>query len=359
MGKEIEDEFPHLPLGCSIVLEKKAKEVILRNIKEAIAFNRKQLIAKIQNFRYQSSLTLTLKNFIEFQHIDLQLIYKKGSWRRLCAEAGIIEDFTEPNENEITKGIKRILQCNSISYLKFIVELIESNFYINGLNEIEELMLLMFHYDIWQKDGPNSHFKSIEASIRQIAKNPIMIGELKEVVNYLINKVDFIEKDINLEYPLPLKIHSRYNRDQILVALRLHLFEKASSNREGVALNKLLNTEALFVTLKKSEKEYSPTTLYDDYAINEVLFHWQSQNATSPESPKGMSYINHDELDKKILLFVREQNDDEYGFTMSYVFLGDANFISSSGSKPMNVEWELNEPMPAYIWKESGKLAIG
>ena len=357
--KEIEDEFPHLPLGCSIVLEKKAKEVILKNIAAAIGFNRRQLLIKIQNFKHQSTLTLTLKNFIEFQHIDLQLIYKKDNWNRLCVEAGVIQDFKELNESEITKGIKRILQCNSISYLNFIKHLIESKFKIGSPSEREKLMLLMFHYDIWQKDGPSIGFKSLQESILQIARNSLMIEELNEVINYLIDKVDFVEKDIDLDYEFPLMVHSRYNRDQILVALRLHAFDKSSSNREGVALNKYLNTEALFVTLKKSEKEYSPTTLYDDYAINEYLFHWQSQNATSPESPKGSSYINHGALDKKILLFVREQNDDEYGFTMSYVFLGEANFINSRGSKPMNVEWQLNEPMPAYIWKESGKLAIG
>ncbi len=357
--KEIEDEFPHLPLGCSIVLEKKAKEVILKNIAAAIGFNRRQLLNKIQNFKYQSTLSLTLKNFIEFQHIELQLIYKKDNWKRLCVEAGVIRDFKEPNESEITRGIKRILQCNSISYLNFIKQLIDNDFKIGSLKEKEKLMLLMFHYDIWQKDGPSIGFKSLQESILQIARNPLMIEELNEVINYLINKVDFVEKEIDLDYEFPLMVHSRYNRDQILVGLRLHNFDKASSNREGVALNKYLNTEALFVTLKKSEKEYSPTTLYDDYAINEYLFHWQSQNATSPESPKGSSYINHESLAKKILLFVREQNDDEYGFTMSYVFLGDANFINSSGSKPMNVEWQLNEPMPAYIWKESGKLAIG
>ena len=289
----------------------------------------------------------------------MQLIYKKDNWNRLCVEAGIKKEFYEPNESEMTKGIKRLLQCNSISYLNFIKELIQKDFKVDSFNETERLMLLMFHYDIWQKDGDKTGFKSIQESMFQIAKNSIMISELNEVVDYLINKVDFVEKSIPLDYEFPLKLHSRYNRDQILVALRLHNFEKASSNREGVALNKYLNTEALFVTLKKSEKEYSPTTLYDDYAINECLFHWQSQNATSPESPKGLSYIHHGELQKKILLFVREQNDDEYGFTMSYVFLGEADFLNSSGSKPMNVEWKLCEPMPAYIWKESGKLAIG
>jgi hypothetical protein len=34
-SKEIEDDFPHLPLGCSVILEKKAKETILENIKKA------------------------------------------------------------------------------------------------------------------------------------------------------------------------------------------------------------------------------------------------------------------------------------------------------------------------------------
>ena len=64
--KEIEDEFPHLPLGCSIVLEKKAKEIILRNIREATEFRRPQLLSKIQQFKHHSTLPLTLNNFFEF-----------------------------------------------------------------------------------------------------------------------------------------------------------------------------------------------------------------------------------------------------------------------------------------------------
>jgi superfamily II DNA or RNA helicase len=337
--KEIEDEFPHLPLGCSIILEKKAKEVILRNIREAIA--------------------LTLTNFLELQNMAPQLIYRKDNWSRLCVEADVLKDFHEPDEKAITNGIKRLLQCNSVSYLQFLRDVISKKIDSSKVDVIHQTMMLMLHYDIWQKDGEKAGFNSIAESINQINKNPMMVNELDQVLAMLIEQIDFVEKDIDLGYPFPLKVHSRYNRDQILVAMGLHQFDKASSNREGVALNKETNTEALFVTLKKSEKEYSPTTLYDDYAINEYLFHWQSQNATSPESPKGRSYINHEQQDKQILIFVREQNDDEFGSTMSYVFLGKANYVNSSGSKPMNVEWLLSEPMPAYIWKESGKLAVG
>jgi len=217
----------------------------------------------------------------------------------------------------------------------------------------------MFHYDIWQEAGTKFDFSTIVESFAALLKNPVMLGELKEVIVILIDKVNFIEKDIELDFALPLKIHSRYNRDEILAALRFHQFDKKSSNREGVALSKALNTEALFVTLKKSEKEYSPTTLYDDYAISEDLFHWQSQNRASPDNASGQSYIQQNQLGRNILIFVREQNEDEYGNTLSYVFLGLPDFLKSSGAKPMNIEWRLAEPMPAYIWKESGKLAIG
>ncbi len=64
-------------------------------------------------------------------------------------------------------------------------------------------------------------------------------------------------------------------------------------------------------------------------------------------------------MGKKILLFVREQNQDEYHLTMSYVFIGEAKFIKSYGAKPMNIEWKLAEPMPDYLLKESRKLAVG
>ena len=130
-------------------------------------------------------------------------------------------------------------------------------------------------------------------------------------------------------------------------------------NREGVAFIDEKNTELLFITLNKSEQNFSPTTLYDDYAISDTLFNWQSQNAARPDSGKGLSYIEQQKTGRKILLFVREQSEDEYRNTLSFVFLGEASYISHHGSKPMTITWQLKEPMPAYIWKASAKLAVG
>ena len=66
----------------------------------------------------------------------------------------------------------------------------------------------------------------------------------------------------------------------------------------------------LFVTLNKSDKDYSPTTMYEDYSISEELFHWQSQSTTSADSPTGQRYVNHEARDSRVLLFVREFKQD-------------------------------------------------
>lgn len=357
--KEIEDNFPHLPLGCSIILERKAKEVILNNITAATSLSKNQLILKIKNFSHHTTLPLTLRNFIEFYNIPLQLIYKRGCWKRACQEAGKIAEFSNANERQIASAIsKKWMASVSSSYFNFILKLAKQdfNFEFNALTVEEQKMLMMLHYDVWQVAG---EFDSIEQSIKRIGSNKVLVEEIIEVLDILIDQVDFKEIDIVLPYIQPLKVHARYTRDQILAAFGLSTFEKKSSSREGVAVNSELNTELLFISLIKSDENFSPTTMYDDYAINEYLFHWQSQNSAGPETPKGLSYIQHQENEKTILIFIREKAKDEFGNAMGYVFVGDGQLKDHYGSKPMSIKWELSEPLPHYLWKDAAKLLVG
>jgi hypothetical protein len=340
-------------------LERKAKEVILDNISAATSLNKNQLIQLIRSFEHQTTLPLTLRNFIEFNNIPLQMIYKKGSWKRLCQLAGKIENFDNVSENQIVSAIlKKWLSSSSTSYFNFILKLAEKGFRTDftNISETEKKMLLMLHYDVWQEAG---RFKSLDESIKEIGKNSVLTDEIVEILEILIDRIDFKEIDFVLPYNQPLKIHSRYTRDQILAAFGLSTFERKSSSREGVAENSELKTELLFINLIKSEENFSPSTMYDDYAINEYLFHWQSQNSAGPETPKGLSYINHLCNEKKILLFVREKAKDEFGNTIGYVFIGEGQLKESYGSKPMSIKWELNEPMPHYLWKDAAKLLVG
>jgi superfamily II DNA or RNA helicase len=357
--KEIEDDFPHLPLGCSIVLEKKSKEIILENIKRATSLNVNQLIAKITNFQHQTTLPLTLKNFTDFNNVTIETVYKKDLWSRLCQKAGVVNDFENINEKQIYSAISnKWLSTNSLSYFNFILKIAKQDFQINILDfdESELKMLLMLHFDVWQVAGG---FTSLEESINSIGKNKVLVKEIIEILEIRIDKIDFKEINVQLPYNQPLKAHSRYTRDQILAAFGISTFETKSSNREGVAFNENLNTELLFINLIKSDNDFSPTTMYDDYAISETLFHWQSQNSSRPDIGKGLTYINQTKNGKKILLFVREKALDENGNTIGYVFIGEGKFKEYEGQKPMNIKWELKEPIPNYMWKETAKMSIG
>ncbi len=357
-AEEVENDFPYLPLGCSIVLEKKAKDLILENIRKATQLHRNHIITKITNFRHQTSLSLTLNNFIDFYNIPIQAIYKRGSWSRLCAEALVIGDYENINEKEIQRAIeKKWICCNSYSYLSYILHLAENGFEypINPTAE-EEIMLVMLHYDVWQD---SNGFNKLKDSIESIGRNPILVKEIIETLTYLINKIAHIEINIDLPFPMPLKAHSRYTKDQILAAFGENTFLKKSTNREGVVPLNSKNSELLLVTLEKSELHYSPSTMYDDYAVNEMIFHWQSQNKARPDKGVGLTYIEQEKNEKNILLFVRESNEDAYKNTMSFVFLGKVNYLSHYGSKPMSINWQLEVPIPPYIWKETAKMAVG
>lgn len=158
---------------------------------------------------------------------------------------------------------------------------------------------------------------------------------------------------------VPLRLHARYAREQILVAFGATTFERQPPAREGVFVIQTENIELLFVTLDKNEKQFSPTTMYHDYAINEELFHWQSQNSARPDRGRGLDYIRHREIGKRLFLFVRENSKDAIGRTMGFVNYGEVEYVSHTGSQPMNITWRLKEPMPNFMWHQAAKLAVG
>ena len=359
---EIETDFPHLPLGCSIVLERRAKEIIIANIKKATSLGLRKLVKKIQNFKNSYTLPLNLANLLKFEGLDLVNVYKsKNTWNYLLNEAGLKKDFTPTDfDDQIGRMLGTTwLSTDSIYYFEKVRSFLKNGNSFDTKNAENQILLLMLFYDIFQ-DSPNKiGYTNAIDGINDVFKNKILKDEVLSYLDVRINQCECIEKNMALNFQFPLKVHGRYTRSQIFVALQLSTQKSKSSNREGVALNNILNTEALFVTLDKSEGDYSPTTMYEDYAITENLFHWQSQNSTKPDSPKGLSYINHLKEGKAILLFVREKNVDENGLTMAYVFLGTAKYVSHKGSQPMSIKWHLEETIPPGLFNESRKLAVG
>jgi hypothetical protein len=380
IDKEIKQGFPHLPVGCRIELQEKTQAMILRNIKKA-TLNKNKLISLITNFPHVTTLPLSLANFLHiYPQVTLEDIYKVrvktfGGWSRLLNEAKNAE-ITEIEKDIYAAYYRainnRFLSCTSISYLRFIQKLVAADFSLakakSSLKTMYsaghiELLSLMMHYDFWDKSGDKLGFESLEQSLLAL-KNTQLLAEIKEVLTLLIERLDvneFAMPKVNntVVDNSPLSMHVRYPKEHILVAFGDSKFTKKSSSQEGVLTVKDTNTYLFFVTLNKCEKQFSATNMYHDYAISPTLFHWQTQNSSRPDLGRGLEYINQKTNKKTFILFVREQARDENGRTMGFVNFGPVDFVKYESSQPMNITWKLKHPMPAYLWHETAKLAIG
>lgn len=151
--------------------------------------------------------------------------------------------------------------------------------------------------------------------------------------------------------------HAHYSRDEVVAALdHANLERRADSVREGVLFSEPWQSDAFFVTLKKSERDYSPTTMYNDYAISPELFHWESQSRTTVASPTGQRYLNHRERGTHVLLFVRAEKVDSLG-AAPYLFLGPADYVSHEGERPIAITWRLRRPLPMDFFQVASVAA--
>lgn len=359
ISDEIKHGFPRVPLGCRIELSKRTQEVVLSNIRQA-SLTLKRLILMIRQYPQHSSLPLTLSNFLTLNpHINLNELYKRGCWAQLVQQAKDVnnENTLEDNYLKMVKKAiyNRILTCDDHNYLSFLKHLCQTNF---STKEISSRYALMCHYDFWQKTGPETGFSFIEQSLEKLHSCELK-EELLGVLNWQLAQTKHDQPIMHALPEVPLRLHARYVREQILVAFGATTFERQQPVREGVFFLKDQNIELMFVTLDKNEQQFSPTTMYHDYAINKHLFHWQSQNSARPDKGRGLEYIQHQTIGKRLFLFVREQTKDGYGRTMGFVNYGEVDYISHTGSQPMSITWQLKEAMPHFMWQQAAKLSMG
>lgn len=351
LKEEIENGFITLPKGCHLHMEKQAKEYILRNINSFIN-NKTTITNKIKTFEIESGKKLNLENFIEFYNITLKEIYKtKNSFYRLCVNAKVKEEFSDIDEKCLSSGMIRLTNTDSVKLLKFWIETLQSyknENKIANLTDSEEKMLLMLYYTLYTKSPKELGINNIIEFLKRLYSNRLMYEEILEVLKYNLNHIKVKTLSDGLKFESNLEVHSTYTKEQILAAFGKNTIDKQYPLREGVLYIEEIKTDIFLITLNKVEKHFSPSTMYEDYAINDKLFNWQSQSRTSIDSPTGQRYVNHMNTNNNVLLFVRE-NKREDGITSPYIYLGPADIVSYSGSKPINIVWKLKNTLPASI----------
>lgn len=354
----VENGFSSLPRGSFIQLEKQAKSYILRNLK-SLSVNKRNLINRIKYFESDTGLSLTLEGFVEYYGLTLQEFYGgrtgKRSFYGLLVEAGLKEPYDWEQGEYLTKRIPALLHLNSHRMLLFLVQYLEHG--RGAASEDERLMLAMFYYTFYRAEPAKQGYAGVEEALEIIMACEPFREEVLAIIKYNLSRIDFVDKPHGLTYPLPLDVHCRYSLDQVLAAFGYWNEGAAPSFREGVKFFENKATDIFFITLNKSDKDFSPSTQYEDYAINETLFHWQTQSRTSEESKTAQRYIRHRDQGSRILLFVREFKE-EGGFTSPFTFLGEAEYVSHEGNKPISFVWRLKEELPPAMVPAARKAIV-
>lgn len=346
--RHTKNEFPVLPTGCASDLDKVSQDIVLENIKQSVSKSK----PKIQTLFEHVSKPKSLITFLNKTELRLDDLYRNDFYfTQLKRRAGVIQEPQTDEEKKFGRSIMRSIHIDSIKRLKW-----SSNFFssenipnIRNLTQIEEKYLKMWAAGF----GESKDITRLNSLLEDFWTYPHLREEYVDLMTVLLDKVSHKPIPWTNDFNIPLDIHCKYTRDEILGAFEDIRKGKLYKPREGVYFNKATNCNLLFVTLNKSEKEYSPSTMYKDYAISESLFHWQTQSNTRPSTKKGQRHIKHQEKGITPLLFVRNSKKDERGETEPYFFVGQAKIKKWEGSQPMDIIWKVEEPLPADIYKAS------
>ena len=356
---QIEQGFPWLPSGCLIHLDRLASQRVLDNIRAQINRQRPQIVRELKSCFQQDIDAVSLPEMLDCLHMDdAEDLLRKDLPSRLRADCGgESTGALGPYVSSLKRGLQRLVRCDDRQLLETLqTRLAQPATNMDQLAEEDRLRLTLLHSMLWGKTRPGSgDLSAVDGFVRE---HRPLYRDLQDVLAWRRERMIPGSGITFPEQTGPLELHASYTREQILLALGLGSLEKPITQQEGVRHVPERRVDALFVTLEKSEQEFSPTTMYEDYALNERRFHWQSQSGTSPTSDTGQRYIHHEELGYTPLLFVRRAKRDANGLSEPFTFCGPVRYQRHEGSKPMSIVWEMEYEMPTRLLHHARRTVL-
>jgi hypothetical protein len=169
---------------------------------------------------------------------------------------------------------------------------------------------------------------------------------LVEVFEVLNHRVSHLTAALATLPDIPLHVHARYSRIEILAACGVGEGAKVMSWQSGVLHVPTVPADLLAFTLDKTSGGFSPTTRYRDYAISRDLIHWESQSVTRGDSETGRRYQEHVARASHIFLFARLNTQER-----AFHFLGPATYVRHESEQPMAVTWRLHHRLPGDLYQ--------
>jgi len=354
IDKEVEQDFPHLPAGCSIQLDRLSRQYVLENIRENLGRLNVQVPDRLQTFTSESGQKLTFGNFIRYHDYDPEVLLVKETWSEWKAKA-LLDPI--PNDPDLVRLSKTLVRAAFINGPREIVLLREVLTKV-AQGAIDEALMIAgnsvksVYYRIWGDKGSNLGITSLKDAFSRLSCNPSILADLDEILVWSQDTTEVSGLIPQLPYACPLELHARYGGKEIQSVFGKANLETAGQAGVGVFHFPDFKTYVLLVTFQKTEKEFSPSTMYADYPISRELMHWESQANTAQHHTDGQNLIHHQERGYTILVFARDQKKRN-NVTVPFTYLGPVGMVSYESERPIKMVWRLRHLMPVEMFEDN------
>jgi superfamily II DNA or RNA helicase len=346
--KQVVDDFPFLPAGCTVDLDRQSREIILDNLRASVRRSRwATLVADLRG----DPEDIGLGDFLDRHDHRLEDVYGSGRcWTQLKRDAGRPTAAPSDPDLEATtfRALSRMTHIDDPERVNLYRDLLASE--QPPSQNIDQRTLRLLTMLAWGLGSGTSGTSSIAEYFARLWHETQIRSELIELLDVLDARSTTPAAPSLLSPEIPLTLHARYSRAEIVAGLGYGDGVSPKVTQGGILWVPQASSDVFFIDLHKAERDYSPTTMYRDYAINRELFHWESQSRQTDRQPTVQRYINHEIGGTSVLLFVRERKTFELG-TQPFTFLGPVSYVEHRGERPVAFTWRLSRPMPEELFE--------
>ena len=335
--RQVQEGFPYLPSGCSIDLDPVAQDIILNSIRLALPTTWR---ARQDELRGMGDVSLA--TFVERSGLDISDIYANNrSWSELRRSVGLPVAPPGPDEAALLRAVGRLLHVDDPERLAVYRQFMAGDDPPGLVDRRHRRLLRMLVASL----SPLPAATSLSAAVTHLRAHPQVRAELVALLDVLAEQIEHLDHPLGMDERIPLRVHARYTRTEILAAFDTGAGIGVPAWREGVRWQQSARSDLLAFTLDKTHGAFSPTTRYRDYALSPELIHWESQSNTSLASETGRRYLNHVDMGTIVLLFARLNTDQR-----AFWCLGPADYVRHQGERPIAITWKLHHRLPADLY---------
>lgn len=348
--KELEERimhgFPFLPAGCDLTLDRVASEKVLQNIRQSVPTRWQAKADELRRIAHSRG-DVSLATYLHETGLDLEDVYPGSDrcWSQLREDAGLPTAAAGPSESPLRRALGRVDHIDDTeritTYRTWLLQKAPPQ--VADLDERRRRLARMFVGAVAGQALTKED--SLQSALDLLWQHPQVRAEMGELLDVLAPRVDHRHMPLSSRPAVPLQVHARYTRLEILAAFGVGDSVRPANWQAGVRWVEPERADLFVFTLDKSAGSFSPTTRYRDYAISRDLIHWESQSNTRADSATGRRYQQHAGRGSDVMLFARLNTEE-----LAFWFLGPATYVSHVSERPMQITWRLDHPLSGDLF---------